>query len=48
LKDRQLTKDDIGKILILGNKAGGYTAVEIISDPSVEGGVNKKNIFSVA
>ena len=47
-KNKTLTENDIGKVLIIGNKAGGYTVIEIISDPSIEGGVNKRNILSVA
>ena len=40
-KNRQITENDIGKVIIKGNKSGTYTAIEIIRKPDGTIGTNK-------
>ena len=40
-KNRQITENDIGKVIIRGNKSGTYTAIEIIRKPDGTIGTNK-------
>jgi hypothetical protein len=40
-ENRQLTENDIGKVIIRGNKSGTYTAIEIIRKPDGTIGTNK-------